>query len=112
VAEAAGRFRRFLGREPQINGFGPVLRLDRGRVQLVDANALEKLVPRLSIPDLPFMAGYGLAVTSLEQTAASLLAGDMAFERRDGDMIALFPPDLGIGCWVFVEGAGTLPWRR
>jgi hypothetical protein len=112
VEEAAGRFRRFLGWEPHVNALGPVFCLDRGRVQLVAADALAKLFPRLTIPDLPFMAAYGLAVASLDQVAARLQAGDVAFERRDGVVVAPFPDDLGVGCWVFVENAAALPWRR
>jgi len=112
VAEAAGRFGRFLGREPRADRLGPGFHLDRGRVQLVAAASLARLFPRLAIPDLPFMAAYGLAVASLARIAACLRAGDVAFEQRDGCVIAPFPDDLGVGCWVFVERAADLPWRK
>jgi len=81
-------------------------------VQLVAAAALGRLFPGLAIPDLPFMAAYGIAVRSLEQAAACLHAGDVAFERQAGYVTAPFPDDLGVGCWVFVERASALPWRR
>jgi hypothetical protein len=110
--EAAGRFRRFLGRDAQANQFGPAFYLDRGRVQLVAAASLARLFPKLAIPDLPFMASYGIAVASLEQAIACLQAGHIAFERQAGCVIAPFPDDLGVGCWVFVENASALPWRR
>jgi hypothetical protein len=58
------------------------------------------------------MAAYGNAVTSFEQVMACLRAGDLAFERQAGYVVAPFPDDLGVGCWVFVERASALPWRR
>ncbi len=109
--EAAGRFRRFLDRDAKANQFGPAFHLDRGRVQLIAAASLGQLFPRLAIPDLPFMAAYAIAVTSLEQTTACLQAGHIAFERQAGYVTAPFPGDLGVGCWVFVENASALPWR-
>ena len=112
VEEAAGRFRRFLDRDAHANPFGTAFHLDRGRVQLVTAASLARLFPGLAIPDLPFMAAYGIAVTSLEQVIACLRAGAIAFERQAGCVIAAFPDDLGEGCWVFVENGSALPWRR
>jgi hypothetical protein len=110
--EAAARFRRFLGREPRAGPFGPAFQLDRGGVQLVAASSLARLFPRLAIPDLPFMAGYAIAVASLDQATVSLRAGDLDFERHDSYVAAPFPGALGTGCWVFVEDAGALPWRK
>lgn len=112
AAEADRRFRRFLGRASRADQFGPAFHLDRGRVQLVTAASLARLFPTLVIPDLPFMAAYGITVASLEHAAACLRAGDVGFERRDGCVTAPFPDELGAGCWVFVESAAALPWRR
>jgi hypothetical protein len=110
--EAAARFRRFLDREPQASPFGPAFALDRGGVQLVAADALARLFPKLAIPDLPFMAAYAIAVDSLDRVVACLQAGDLIFERCDTYVLAPFPDTLGTGCWAFVEDAGALPWRR
>lgn len=111
VEEAAARFRRFLGRDPQAGRFGPAFYLDRGRVQLVTAVSLGQLFPRVAVPGLPFMAGYGIAVASLDQVVARLQAGKVSFERRPDHVVALFPDELGVGCWIFVETAAALPWR-
>jgi len=112
AAEAAGRFRRFLGRDPRPDRFGPAFHLDRGRVQLVTAESLARLFARLTVPDLPFMAAYGVAVTSLATAVACLRAGGVAFEQQSGYVIAPFPDELGVGCWVLVEHAADLPWRK
>jgi hypothetical protein len=112
VEEAAGRFRRFLDRDAHVNQFGPTFHLDRGRVQLAAAASLASLFPALAVPDLPFMAAYGIAVTSLDRARDCLQTGQVPFERHAGYVIAPFPDDLGVGCWVFVEDASALPWRR
>ena len=39
------------------------------------------------------------------------LPGGIAFDRRDGCIVAPFPAPLGAGCWAFVEDAAALPWR-
>jgi hypothetical protein len=111
IEEAAGRFHRFLGRAPKAGRFGPAFHLDRGGVQLVSAGSLAQLLPGLAVPGLPFMAGYWIAAASLDQVTACLCAGEIAFERLDGCVVAPFPEDLGAGCWVFIENAAALPWR-
>jgi hypothetical protein len=110
VREAAGRFRRFFGREAATNAFGPAFHLDRGRVQLVDRSAGSRLLPGLHIPGLPFIAAYGIA-TSLSRTTGCLKAGHLPFDGSGERVIAPFPDELGAGCWVFVENAAALPWR-
>jgi hypothetical protein len=112
VDEAAGRFRRFLGCDPQAGSFGPAFHLDRGRVQLVTAETLGRLLPRLAVPGLPFMAGYGIAVASVDHAAACLQAGEVTFAQYAGCIVAPFPDELGVGCWVFVENTAALPWRE
>jgi glyoxalase-like protein len=112
VEEAGRRFRRFLDRDARVDQFGQAFQLDRGRVQLVAAASLARLFPRLAIPDLPFMAAYGIAVMSLDVVTACLQAGRLAFERRENCVIVPFPDELGVGSWVFVENAAALPWRR
>jgi hypothetical protein len=110
--EATERFGRFLGRDPQADQFGPAFHVDRGRVQLVAAESLARLFPTLAFPDLPFMAAYGIAVTSLEQVAACLRTGNISYDRQTDRLVVAFPDELGAGCWVFVERAAALPWRR
>ena len=111
VEEAARRFQRFLGREAQVNAFGSAFHLDRGCVQLVDSSALTRVLPDLPIPSLPFIAAYGIA-TSLPQTTAYLRGSHIKFDWSGDRVIAPFPDELGIGCWVFVENAAALPWRK
>jgi hypothetical protein len=108
---AAYRFGRFLDRGALGTAFGPAFQLDRGRVQLTEGASLARLFPGLAIPDLPFMAAYGIAVASLARIEDCLRAGDIASERRRDCTIAPFPDALGIGCWAFVERAAALPWR-
>jgi Glyoxalase-like domain len=111
VAEAAARFTRFLGRPAVFDRYGQSITLDRGRVQLMSSLMLKQSLPGLEIPAMPFICAYGIAVRSLATAAACLDAGGVAFTRRDGCLVAAFPPALGDGCWAFVEDAAALPWR-
>jgi hypothetical protein len=111
IAEASARFSRFLDRPPDRTGAGWTLRLDRGRVQLVTPEMLRAWVPHLSIPALPFIAAYGLVVTSLDRLEAVLRDGGLAFVRHRAAIVAPYPNSLGQGTWLFVENPADLPWR-
>ena len=102
----------FLDRSARGNSCGYVFQLDRGRVQLAATEAMARLLPHLAIPTLPFMATYGLKVSSLDSIEACLRGSGITFDRRRDYVIAPFPDELGIGCWAFVEDAADLPWRR
>jgi Glyoxalase-like domain len=110
--EAANRFGRFLGRDIRRNRVGPVVCLDRGRVQFVAAEMLAEHFPGIAVPDMPFMAVYGLAVRSLWETAGRLRQARVPFYAQQGAMVVAFPEAVGAGAWVFVENAADLPWRR
>lgn len=111
IDEAARRFARFTERPPQANRWGQAIILDRGRVQLASADALSALLlgPRKS--GLLFMAGYGVAVSSLDLAQAKLRAGGIDGARCGKVLVAPFPEELGEGAWCFVETAAQLPWR-
>ena len=109
--ESAQRFARFTGRPATANAAGRTVALERGRVQLMSADALAAMLPEIKIPTLPFIGVYALTVASLDTAAGALRAGGLA-ARRDGPvLIAPFPDVLGLGAWVFAERAAALPWR-
>lgn len=109
--EAARRFARFTDRPATANPGGRAVVLDRGRVQLMDAKALAAVLPDVAVPALPFIGAYALAVASLDQAEQALRAGGVAARRAGPMLIAMFPPELGRGAWMFVETASALPWR-
>jgi hypothetical protein len=111
VEEAAARYARFLGRKAAATRTGWGVTLDRGGVQLMDANAFSRLVPGVPVPSLPFIGAYAIGVESRNDTAAILRANGMALVERDGMLLVPFPPELGQGAWIFVERSTDLPWR-
>lgn len=111
VEAAAQRFARFTDRAPVASRAGVAVPLDRGRVELVTAEALAGMVPELAAPSLPFAPCYGVAVSALDTAAARLGEGGIAARRQGRSLVAPFPAALGTGAWVFVEHAADLPWR-
>ena len=109
--EAGERFGRFTARPPMRNRFGAAVVLERGRVQLVSAEALSALLPGLMPPAIPFGAAYGVAVGSLDLAAQELAEGEIESRRIGKALVASFPAELGTGRWIFVENAADLPWR-
>jgi hypothetical protein len=83
VEHAADRFQRFLGKSAEFDRYGRSVALNRGRVHLISTIMLDRLLPGLEIPALPFICAYGLAVRSLGDAASCLEAGGMSFDRRD-----------------------------
>jgi hypothetical protein len=111
VEEAAERFSRFAARRAAENSAGMIVQLDRGGVQLVSIEGLAALLPEIRVPALPFAAAYGVAVRSLKTAADKLGQSGLAAHRDGKTLVAPFPPELGLGAWVFVEHAADLPWR-
>ncbi len=111
VEEAAERFVRFTGRKIASTKFGRAVMLDRGAVQLVSAKTFTALLPEVSLPSLPFMGAYGVAVQSLEKAEAILRQGQISARRMGRALVARFPEELGNGAWLFVERSADLPWR-
>ena len=111
VDEAAERFVRFTDRKAVSTKFGRAVTLDRGAVQLVSAKTFAELLPEVSVPSLPFMGAYGVAVPSLEKAEAVLRQGQIPARRMGRVLVAAFPEELGAGAWLFVEQATDLPWR-
>ena len=101
--EAAARFARFAGRAADVSPFGRTIRLDRGRLDLVTADAFAALLPECTIPSLPFAGLCEIKVRSLA-TLEALLGNTGLPARRSGDTLVVpFPAELGIGAWRFVE---------
>jgi Glyoxalase-like domain len=111
VAEVAQRFARFTGRPVIANAVGCAVALDRGRVQIMNTAAFTALLPELAVPSLPFIGAYAIMVVSLDAAEQALRARGTPSRRHGPMLIAPFPPELGLGAWIFVETASALPWR-
>jgi hypothetical protein len=103
VVEAVRRFVRFTGRAPAPTPFGQTIELDRGRVDLLAADDFGRMLPELPIPSMPFVGAYEIKVQSLSLAADLLTQAGLLVRRRDRDLIAVFPPELGHGAWLFTE---------
>jgi hypothetical protein len=111
MAEADSRFARFLDRKSVATNLGRAFFLNRGGVQLLDAPAFARILPEVPIPTLPFIGLVALGVERLDTAEGVLKAAGNSVIRRDDMVIAPFPPELGVGAWIFVENAADLPWR-
>ena len=103
VDEAAARFARFTGRPAETCEGGRAIALDRGRLELLTAEAFGRRFPELAIPSLPFIGACTIAVESLTAAEAVLRRGRIAVRRAGEGLVAAFPQELGKGAWVFVE---------
>jgi hypothetical protein len=103
VTEAAARFARFTGRKARTSAFGQKIDLDRGRVELVTADAFMQMLPEIPIPSLPFMGAYGIRVKSLAILQDILARGGLKTRRSADGLLAQFPEELGNGAWSFAE---------
>src|SRR6266702_2261403 len=103
VEEAARRFARFTDRQATPSPLGQTIELDRGRVQLVTADAFARKLPEVAIPSLPFIGAYAIRVASLAVTGDMLKRAGLRTRRSEQDLVAIFPEELGRGAWLFAE---------
>jgi hypothetical protein len=103
VEEAAERFARFTGRPALPSDASRTIALDRGRIELVTADAFTKLYPECPVPSLPFAGACGIAVRSLPNLEAALSKAGLRSRRTDDTLVVPFPNELGHGVWLFTE---------
>ena len=103
VGEAAARYARFTDRPAARTRTGQVVQLDRGRIDLVTREAFTAALPEIAVPSLPFIAGYGVTVTSLDTAEAVLRSGGLSSRRAGDVLVAPFPEKLGQGAWLFAS---------
>jgi hypothetical protein len=107
VDEAAQRFVRFTGHHARASALGQIVELDRGRVDLVRADAFAQLLPEITIPSLPFVGACTITVRSLEAVEAIFAKADLRTRRMGHALVAAFPDALGRGAWMFVQAAAA-----
>jgi hypothetical protein len=105
VDEAAARFARFTGRAAAACEGGQAIILDRGRAELVTADAFRGRFPEIAIPSLPFMGACTITVASLATADGMLRRGGITPRYAGDQLIAHFPDELGAGVWIFDERA-------
>jgi hypothetical protein len=103
VDEATARFARFTGRAASRTTYGRTIRLDRGRLDLVTADAFAALVPECAVPSLPFAGLCEIKVRSLAVLEALLDRAGLTSRRTSETLIVPFPEELGLGAWRFAE---------
>jgi Glyoxalase-like domain len=107
VDEAAQRFVRFTGRGARPAALGQIIQLDRGRIDLVRAEAFAQLLPELTIPSLPFIGAYTIAVRSLAAVESLFAEVELSTRRMGQALVAAFPGELGHGAWMFAQAAAA-----
>jgi hypothetical protein len=101
--DAVRRFARFTDRKAIPSPSGETIALDRGRVQLVSAEAFARKLPDVPIPSLPFVGAYGIRVASVAVTCDMLERNGLQTRRSDDGLVVTFPEELGHGAWLFAE---------
>ena len=101
--DAARRFARFTGRHAKSSPLGRTIELERGRIDVVTAEAFERMVPEVPIPSLPFIGAYSIRVASVAALDEMLQRAGLQTRRREQDLVVPFPEELGRGAWLFAE---------
>lgn len=103
LEDAVRRFARFTDRKAIPSPSGVTIELDRGRVQLVSAEAFVRKLPDVPIPSLPFIGAYGIRVASVPVICDMLERNGLRMRRSDDGLVVTFPEELGRGAWLFAE---------
>lgn len=111
VDEAAARYARFARRPAVRTRGGQAVALDRGRIDLVTREAFAAALPEIAVPSLPFIAGYGVTVRSLDTAEAVLRSGGLSSRRAGDGLVVPFPAELGKGVWLFSENSHSATFR-
>lgn len=110
--EAAGRYRRYLGRHPERIEGGWSVPCDRGRLVLMGREWLESALPGAAIPTLPYIAGYVLQCRDIDACRVCLKRNQIVYRELTDDVVAVTAPAALGGSLLFTGDTGAMPWDR
>jgi hypothetical protein len=109
--EAALRYGRYCGREVGGDEQCAVVRLERGDILLVSPSRAAEMLPKLSLPDLPYIAGIALRSADLAATRRVLMREAINTPVANDELIYIGPADaLGAYLLFHAESVDT-PWQ-
>jgi hypothetical protein len=108
--EASRRYARYLGRPAEAVDGGYVLRVERGRLALLDAEHVSRALPGSGIPCVPFMAAYAIDCANIGSARAVLGASGIDY-IDNAERALTVPPQSALGGSItFTEGGALPPW--
>jgi hypothetical protein len=110
--EAAERYRRYLGREPERMNGGWLIPCDRGRIALLSRARLEAILPGAATPILPYIAGYGVRCRDMDACRVCLKRNQIVYRELTDDVVAVTAPAALGGSLLFTGDTGAMPWGR
>jgi hypothetical protein len=111
AVEAALRYGRFVGRAVNSADGCAVIALDRGRLLLVDPSNATAILPDLTLPDLPYIAGIALRSADLTATRR-VLARDGIRPIIATDELVCVGPREALGAYLLFHAARIdAPWQ-
>lgn len=109
AAEAANRFARFVDRPIAGRGGAFEVALHRGRVTLVEAEALARVLPGVTPPALPWIAAFGVAVADPAVTERLLAAHNVTSRRLEPGRLHVAGAQ-ALGAHLIFHAAEGGPW--
>lgn len=108
--EAAARFEAYLGRPARRIAGGWSIALERGQLALLGQDAAESALGGISIPVLPYIAGYLLRCGSLDVCKAHFEQEGIVYRELTESMIAVTQPASIGGILLFGAADSRIPW--
>jgi len=109
--EAASRYGRFIGRAVKSEEGRAVVALDRGHLLLVDASRAAAILPDLTLPDVPYIAGIALRSAEVIDTRRVVTRNGVQPLVATDELICVGPADALGAYLLFHAGSIDAPWQ-
>jgi hypothetical protein len=109
--EAALRYGPFVGREIKGDQECAVVALERGDILLVSPSRAAAMLPDLTLPELPYIAGIALRSADLAATRRALVRDAIKTPIATDELICVDPVDALGAFLLFHAGSVDAPWQ-
>jgi hypothetical protein len=110
--EAAARFERYMGRPARRISGGWLITFERGQLALLGQDAAESALGGVSIPVLPYIAGYVLRCGSLDACKSHFERKGVVYRELTENMLAVPQPAFVGGILLFAAAGSGTPWAN